>query len=160
MTRRQTIGVSFSFILWLLCVGSDAGAGSLYRCVTEKEGIIYTDNPAQLNQCAPITASGAVTSLATVPSDGPPAGTPPTPPPVTQPPPEPTVVMSPPPGSSPPISDVAPSSRAPNAPPCPVGINPLNPLSGPPCPPAEPVPAPTITMPPGPDAPAGFPTTP
>lgn len=160
MTRRQIIGLSFSLtFLWVLCIGGEAYAGSLYRCVTDREGIIYTDNPAQLDSCAPITASGAVTSLATVPSDGPPAGTPPNPSPMTQVPPEPTVIMSPP-GSAPQTTDVLPPSVAPNALPCPVGMNPLNPLSGPPCPPAEPVPAPTITMPPGPDTQAGFPTTP
>lgn len=160
MTRQWTSGFPFSLALWLWLADSEAPAGSLYRCVTESEGIIYTDNPAQLERCAPITASGAVTSLATVSSGGPPAQKPPDPPPMTQTPPEPTVVMSPPPGSSPPISDVAPSSGAPNSPPCPLGINPLNPLSGPPCPPAEPVPAPTITMPSEPVMPPGSSTQP
>lgn len=129
MTRRLTISLTF----WLLLAGSEATAGSLYRCVAETEGTIYTDNPVQLEQCVPITASGAVTSLATVSSGGPPAGASPDPLPMTQAPPEPTVVMSPP-GSSPTAIDAAPPSGAAYPLPCPVGINPLNPFSAPPCP--------------------------
>ena len=159
MTRLWTIGVPLSLTLWLLFPGSEVTAGSLYRCVTDTEGTIYTDNPAQLARCAPITASGAVTSLATVSSGGPPAGTATDPPSVTQIPPEPTVVM-PPPGSSPQTIDLPPSNVAPSALPCPIGMNPLNPFSAPPCPPAEPVPAATITTPTGPDAPPGSPTQP
>ena len=155
MTRVWTIGLSSGLILGLLCIENNAPASSLYRCVTETEGVIYTDNPAQLDQCAPITASGAVTSLATVSSGGLQAGAPPTPPPMTQTPTEPTVVMSPP-GSSPQTTDVPPSNAVPNSSvPCPVGMNPLNPFSAPPCPPAEPVPAATITPPSGPEAPPG-----
>lgn len=159
MTRLWTSGFSFSLALWLLLADSEAPAGSLYRCVTETEGTIYTDNPAQLERCAPITASGAVTSLATVSSGGPPAGTPPNPSPMTQVPPEPTVVVSPP-GSAPQTTDVLPPSVAPNALPCPVGMNPLNPFSAPSCPPAETVPAATITPPSGPDTPPNSPTQP
>lgn len=159
MTRLRTIAVSLSLTLWLLLAGSEATAGSLYRCVTDTEGTIYTDNPAQLEQCTPITASGAVTSLATVSSGGAPAGTLPDPPQITPPPPEPTVVISPL-GSSPQTIDVPPSNAVPNPPPCPVGMNPLNPFNAPPCPPAESVPAATITTPSGPDTLPGFPTQP
>lgn len=159
MTRLWTIGLPLSLTLWLLLPGSEVTAGSLYRCVTDTEGTIYTDNPAQLDQCAPITASGAVTSLATVSSGGPPAGTPPTPSPVTQPPPEPTVVISPP-GTAPQTIDVPPSNVAPSALPCPIGMNPLNPFSAPPCPPAEPIPVGTVTPPSGPDAPPSSPPQP
>lgn len=151
MTRLWTIGFPVSLTLWLLLTGSETTASSLYRCVTDREGTIYTDNPAQLEQCAPITPSGAVTSLATVSSGGPPAGTPPDPPPMTQAPPEPTVVMSPP-GSLPQTIDVPPPSAAPNPLPCPDGINPLNPYSAPPCPTADVAPPATITMPSGPGA--------
>ena len=159
MTRVWTIGFPFSLALWLLLADSEAPAGSLYRCVTESEGIIYTDNPAQLERCAPITASGAVTSLATVSSGGPPAGTPLNPSPMTQVPPEPTVVMSPP-ESSPQTIDVPPSTTVPSAPPCPVGMNPLNPFNAPPCPSGEPVPAATNTPPPGSPTPPGSLTPP
>jgi len=159
MTRLWTIGFLISLTLWLLLAGSQATAGSLYRCVTDTEGTIYTDNPAQLEQCAPITANGAVTSLATVSSGVPPTGAPSDPPPMTQAPPEPSVVMSPP-GSSPQKLDVPPPSAAPNPLPCPDGINPLSPFSPPPCPAAEAVPAATITMPSEPDAPPGSPTQP
>lgn len=148
MTRLLTIGLPAGFTVVLLLAGSEATAGSLYRCVTDHEGTIYTDNPAQLEQCAPITASGAVTSLATVSSGGPPAGAPPDPPPMMQAPPEPTIVMSPP-GSSPQTIDVPPPSAAPNPLPCPEGINPLNPYSAPPCPAADAAPSATITMPSG-----------
>lgn len=151
MTRLWTIGGPVSLTLWLLFTGSETIAGSLYRCVTDTEGTIYTDNPAQLEQCAPITPSGAVTSLATVSSGGPSTSTSPDPLPMTQAPPESTVVMSPP-GSSPPTIDLAPPSAAPNSLPCPVGLNPLNPFSSPPCPTAEAVPGATITMPTGPGA--------
>ena len=154
MTRLWTIGFLLGLTLWLLLADSQAPAGSLYRCVTATEGTIYTDNPAQLEQCAPITASGAVTSLATVSSGGPPAGTSPDPSPMTQAPPEPTVVLSPP-GSAPQTTDVPLPNVAPTAPPCPVGMNPLNPFSAPSCPPTETVPAATIAPPPGLDAPTG-----
>ena len=159
MTRMWAIGLSLGLTLWLLLADSQATADSLYRCVTETEGIIYTDNPAQLEQCTPITASGAVTSLATVSSDGPPTPRPPDPPPMTQPPPEPAVVISPQ-GSAPQTTDVPPPSAGPTTPPCPVGVNPLNPLSAPPCPPAETVPAATITPPLGPDTPSNSPPQP
>lgn len=160
MMRLLMIGFLINLALWLLLAGSEPHAGSLYRCVTETEGTIYTDNPAQLQQCAPITASGAVTSLATVSSGGPPAGTPPNPSPMTQAPAEPTVVMSPQ-VPSPQMTDVPPpNAGVPTAPPCPVGMNPLNPFSAPPCPPAETVPAATITLPSGPDAPPSSPAQP
>jgi hypothetical protein len=159
MTRLWTIGFPIGLTLWLLFAGSETTAGSLYRCATDTEGIIYTDNPAQLEQCAPITASGAVTSLATVSSGGPPAGTPPDPLPMAQTLQEPMVVMSPP-GSAPQTIDVPPPNAAPNALPCPIGMNPLNPFSSPPCPPTETVPAATITTPSRQDAPPGSPTQP
>ena len=136
MTRRLTISLTFC----LLLAGSEATASSLYRCVTETEGTIYTDNPAQLEQCAPVTASGAVTSLATVSSGGPPAGASPDPLPMSQAPPEPTVVLSPP-ESSPSTVVGAPSSAVPDPLPCSDGINPLNPFSAPPCPAADAPPA-------------------
>lgn len=148
MTRLSYIGFPISLTLGLLLTGSETTAGSLYRCVTTTEGTIYTDNPAQLEQCAPITASGAVTSLATVSSGEPSTSAPPDPLPMTQALPDPTVVMSPP-GSSPQAIDMPPPSAAPNSQPCPVGLNPLNPFSAPPCPTAEAVPGATITMPPG-----------
>jgi hypothetical protein len=151
MTRLSNIGFPISLTLGLLLTGSESTAGSLYRCVTSTEGTIYTDNPAQLEQCAPITASGAVTSLATVSSGNPPDGAPPDPLPMTQALPDPTVVMSPP-GSLPQTVDVPPPNAVPDSLPCPVGINPLNPLSAPPCPTAEAAPAATITMPAGPGA--------
>lgn len=159
MTHLLTIGFPISLTFWLLLTGSEAAAGSLYRCVTETEGTIYTDNPAQLEQCAPITASGAVTSLATVSSGSPPIGAPPDLPPLTQAPSEPTVTILPP-ESFPSTITAAPSSAAPNPLPCPDGINPLNPFSAPPCPAADAVPAATITMPSGPDAPPDDPTQP
>jgi hypothetical protein len=151
MTPLLNIGFSISLALGLLFADNEATAGSLYRCVTSTEGTIYTDNPAQLEQCTPITASGAVTSLATMPSGGPPTGTSPDPLPMAQALPDPTVVMSPP-GSSPQTIDMPPPSAAPNSPPCPVGMNPLNPFSAPPCPTADATPSATITMPAGPGA--------
>lgn len=156
---RLTIGVTISFTLWLLLAGNEAVAGSLYHCVSETEGTIYTDNPAQLEQCSPITASGAVTSLATVPSGGPPAGAFPAPLPMTQPSPEPTVVMSPA-ELSPAMIAAPPPDAAPSPLPCPVGMNPLNPFSAPPCPNADVVPPATITMPPPQDAPPAVPPQP
>lgn len=159
MTRMLTIGFPISIMLWLLPAGNEAAAGSLYRCVTETEGTIYTDNPAQLEQCSPITASGAVTSLATGPAGNTPAGAFPAPQPMTQAPPEPTVVMSP--AESPPAMITTPPPDAASSPlPCPVGINPLNPLSAPPCPNADAVPPATITMPPPQDAPPAIPPQP
>ena len=151
MMRLLTIGFPVGLTLLLLLADSGASAGSLYRCVMETEGTIYTDNPAQLDQCSPIAASGAVTSLATVPSGGPPAGAFPAPAPMTQAPPEPTVVMSPA-ESSPAMIAAPPPSAAPSPLPCPVGMNPLNPFSAPPCPNADAVPPAMITMPPPQDA--------
>ncbi len=148
MTRLSVIWFPISLTLGLLLAGSETSAGALYRCVTSTEGTIYTDNPAQLEQCAPITASGAVTSLATVSSGGPPAGAPPDPLPVTQTPSDPTASMLPP-GSSPQMIDVPSPSATSNSPPCPVGLNPLNPFSAPPCPTADAASPATITMPPG-----------
>lgn len=159
MTRLLTIGFPISLTLWLLLAGSEAAAGSLYRCVTETEGTIYTDNPGQLDQCSPITASGAVTSLATVPSGGPPIGAPPDPPPVIQASPEPTVTILPP-ESSPSTIAAPPSSAAPSPLPCAVGVNPLNPLSTPPCPSDEGTPPATISVPSNPGAPPTFPSEP
>jgi hypothetical protein len=46
MTRLWTIGFPIGLTLWLLFAGSETTAGSLYRCATDTEGIIYTDNPA------------------------------------------------------------------------------------------------------------------
>jgi hypothetical protein len=149
MRRLPVMGISTSLALWLLLAGSGSTAGSLYRCVTETEGIIYTDNPAQLERCSPITASGAVSSLATVSSGGPPTNAPPDPFPMTQAMPEPTVMMSPP-GSQPLTIDPPPPSPTGNSTPCPVGMNPLNPFSAPPCPTPEAAPTATITMPTGP----------
>jgi hypothetical protein len=146
MRRLPAIWVPISLALWLPLIGSGSTAGSLYRCVTETEGIIYTDNPAQLERCAPITASGAVTSLATGSSGGPSTGAPPDPFPMPQAMPEPTVMMSPP-GSQPQTIDPPPPSPTGNSTPCPVGMNPLNPFSAPPCPAAESAPSATITMP-------------
>jgi hypothetical protein len=159
MTRLVTIGLPAGLTLVLLLADSGASAGSLYRCVTDREGTIYTDNPAQLEQCTPMTASGAVTSLATVSSGGPPIGALPDPPPVTPAPPEPTVAILPP-DSSPSTIAVAPPSAAPDALPCPVGLNPLNPFGAPPCSTADTAPSATITMPSAPDALPGFPTQP
>ncbi len=148
MTRLSIIGFPISLTLGLLLAGSETIAGSLYRCVTDRDGIIYTDNPAQLEQCAPITASGAVTSLATVPSGGPLTGAPPDPFPMPQALPEPTAGMIPP-GSSPQTFDAPPPNTAPNSQPCPVGMNPLNPFSAPPCPTADAASPATITTPAG-----------
>ena len=159
MTRMLTIGFPISFTLWLLLAGNEAAAGSLYRCVTDTEGTIYTDNPAQLEQCSPITASGAVTSLATVPSGGPPIGVVPEPLPMIQTLPEPTVVMSPA-ELSPAMNAAPPPSAAPSPPPCAVGMNPLNPFSTSPCPTNEAVPAATITTPSAQDAPSAVPQQP
>lgn len=143
MTTRFSLSL-LSGVIIVASMASDPAAGtSLYRCVTETEGTIYTDNPAQLEPCAPITASGAVTSLATVSSGGPPIS-----PQTESLPPTPTVVM-PPPGSSPSTLAAAPPSFAPNPLPCPVGINPLNPFTNPPCPAAEASTSATITMPAG-----------
>ena len=150
MTRLVTIGLPAGLTLVLLLADSGASAGSLYRCVTDREGTIYTDNPAQLEQCAPMTASGAVTSLATVSSGGPPSGAPPDLTPVTQIPPE----------SSPSTIAEAPPSAAPTPLPCPVGLNPLNPFNAPPCPTADADPPATITIPSAPDVPAVFPAQP
>jgi len=152
MTRLAVIGFPISLTLGLLLASSETTAGSLYRCVTNNEGTIYTDNPAQLEQCSPITASGAVTSLATVSSGGPPTGAPPDPLPMTQMPPD-TTVMMPPPGSPPPTIDAPPPNTMPNSQPCPVGLNPLNPFSAPPCPTTDATPPATITMPAGPGTP-------
>ena len=152
MTPLSTIGVSIGITFWLLFAGSESTAGSLYRCMTEADGTIYTDNPVQLERCSPITASGAVTSLATVSSGGPSTSTSPDPLPMTQAPPESTVIM-PPPEFLPQPTDVPPPGAAPASPPCLVGINPLNPFSGPPCPSADAGPSATITMPLGPGAP-------
>jgi hypothetical protein len=152
MTRLAVIGFPISLTLGLLLASSETIAGSLYRCVTNNEGTIYTDNPAQLEQCSPITASGAVTSLATVSSGSPPTGASPDPPPMTQALPDPTVVM-PPAGMPPPPIDMPPPNTTPNSQPCPVGLNPLNPFSAPPCPTADAAPSATITMPAGPGTP-------
>lgn len=152
MMRLLIIGFPISVAICLLIAGNDVAAGSLYRCVTDTDGTIYTDNPAQLEQCSPITASGAVTSLATVPSGGSLVGAVPVPQPMTQAPPEPTVVMSPA-ESSPAMIAAPPPSDVPSPPPCPVGMNPLNPFSAPPCPTADAAPSATITMPPGPTTP-------
>ena len=149
MTPLSTIGVSIGITFWLLFAGSESTAGSLYRCMTEADGTIYTDNPVQLERCSPITASGAVTSLATVSSGGPSTSTSPDPLPMTEAPPESTVIM-PPPESSPQTTALPPPSAAPSSPPCLVGINPLNPFSAPPCPSADAGPSATITMPLGP----------
>ena len=159
MTRMLTIGFPISFTLWLLLASNEAAAGSLYRCVTETEGTIYTDNPAQLEQCSPITASGAVTSLATGPAGNTSAGAFPAPLPMTQPPPEPTVVLSPA-EWSPAMIAAPPPDVAPSPLPCPVGMNPLNPFSPPPCPNADAVPPATITMPPPQNVPPAFPPQP
>ena len=149
MTYRSMIWLTISLTLWLPLASSETTAASLYRCVTATEGTVYTDNPAQLEQCAPITASGAVTSLSTVSSGGPPTGAPPDPLSMPQALPDPTVVM-PPPGSPPQAIDMPPPSASPTSQPCPVGMNPLNPFSAPPCPTAEAAaPTATITMPPG-----------
>lgn len=159
MMRLLPVGFPISVMLWLLLAGNETTAGSLFRCVTDTEGTIYTDNPAQLEHCSPITASGAVTSLATVPSGSPLPGAFPTPLPMTQAPPEPTVVISPA-DSSPAMIAAPPPEAAPSPLPCPVGMNPLNPFSAPPCPTADAVPAATITMPPPQHAPPGSPTQP
>lgn len=148
MTHLWTIRfISSSLTLWLLFVGGETTAGSLYRCVTDTEGTIYTDNPAQLEHCSPITASGAVTSLATVPSGGSPAGVSPVTPML----PEPTMMPPPPSAADQAIAGTPPPTTT-DPLPCPVGMNPLNPFSSPPCPTNETVPAATITMPSGPDA--------
>jgi hypothetical protein len=159
MTRLLIIGLPACLILLLLFAGNGAFAGSLYRCVMETGGTIYTDNPAQLNQCSPIAGSGAITSLATVSSGGPPMGRLPDPPPVPQVQPEPMVTILPS-ESLPPVAAVLPSSSAPNPLPCPDGINPINPYSAPPCPTAEALPSATITRPSGPGAPQDSPTQP
>lgn len=151
-----TIGLSAHCILLLLF--TNASAGSLYRCVTDTAGTIYTDNPAQLEQCAPITASGAVTSLATVSSGGPPISVQADPFPMTPTPPGSTLMMPSPGSLDQPIAEI-PQNPAPNTPPCPMGINPLNPLSAPPCPTDDAVPPAPVNMP-NPGAAPAFPAQP
>lgn len=120
---------------WLLgsCLGNHQVLGtSLFRCLTEGEQIVYTDTPSQLDQCAPITTSGAVTSLATTASGTTGPGQPP-----EMPPPQP-VSHPPQPAQSPAETATtfvsSPTSAVTEPPPCPVGINPLNPFTNPPCP--------------------------
>jgi hypothetical protein len=121
---------------WLLgsCLGNHQVWGtSLFRCLTEGEQIVYTDTPSQLDQCAPITTSGAVTSLATTSSGPPVAGHP-----FDQSPPPQPVSHPPQPAQSPEGTATtfvgSPASAATEPLPCPVGINPLNPFTNPPCP--------------------------
>lgn len=128
-----------SLAMILLFWPCSPASGGLYQCVTETEGTIYTDTPSQLESCAPIPASGAVTSLAT--SSGHPAtGSVPDSSSMTPIPTHPTAEL-PPPGVTPSTLDPVPlSTTAPL--PCPVGINPLNPFTNSPCPGADlPMPA-------------------
>ena len=72
MNRALAIILLCSLVLLLVPDGKTASNTSLYQCVSETESMIYTDNPAQLESCSPITETGAVTSLATSPSIHPP----------------------------------------------------------------------------------------
>lgn len=120
---------------WLVgsaLLSGPAWSTSLFRCLAEGDQIVYTDTPSQLDQCAPITTSGAVTSLATTSSahsmPGPSVETLPSQP--AAPPPQP----APSPDGSTTVFAGSPASAATEPLPCPVGINPLNPFTNPPCP--------------------------
>ena len=102
-----------------------ASAGSLYECHNESGKSLYTDSPAQLDQCKPVqfgqphnVANPASGNSATQPEVQPPASV---------------------------AGDTSPASQAANSdsiavsgPPsttagCPAGLNPLNPFSTPGC---------------------------
>jgi len=113
----------------------------LYECRDASGAPIYTDSPAQLEQCQPV-ASGGTSRLGLVGGAShsgvqapelPHSVTPPIPP-------MPSGLE---PSMGVPSGGLAPSNSYPGAglapaqaetPPCVPGINPLNPLSGPPCP--------------------------
>lgn len=159
MTRSLIIELHISLTYVLLLAGSGVSAGSLYRCVSVTEGTIYTDNPAQLEHCAPITMSGAVTSLASVSSGGPPMAPLPEPPSMAPAQPDHPAVMPSPNEADQTIAGV-PQNAEPTSSRCPVGVNPLNPLSAPPCPTDEAAPPATNTPPLIPAAPDTFPAQP
>lgn len=151
MNRALAIILRCSLALPLVFGGKTASSTSLYQCVSETEGMIYTDNPAQLESCSPITETGAVTSLATSPSVHPPM-TPPNETPLMTPLPSEPFVFRPRQYeyATPPNSLDVPQSAPSNPLPCPIGLNPLNPFSAPPCQAAEPAPPSNMMLPPTP----------
>lgn len=151
MNRALTIILLRCLALLLVLGGKTASSTSLYQCVSETEGTIYTDNPAQLESCSPITATGAVTSLATSPSNHL-SMTPPGEMPLMAPLPSEPFIFRPTQYeyATPPNSLDIPQSATPNPLPCPIGLNPLNPFSAPPCQTAESAPPANMMFPPSP----------
>ena len=118
-----------TLVVCIALLTSIARADTLYHCETPDHRMVYTDSPAQLDQCMPVTFTQPHSTVNTNPGG-------------TASPPEPAITSQIPASGSPAESPAAPSttsetsqpvSAAPAAPPCQPGLNPLNPLSAPPC---------------------------
>lgn len=126
----RSLSILLAVSLTGLLLRTQDAAGGLYQCRTN-DGLIYTDAPAQLTQCTPLTPGGGTSPLGLV--GGHTSGSSSLPPSAPVPPqPQPAIPQTP--ELSPtPVPSPA-SHEAATPPPCPTGINPLNPLSALPCP--------------------------
>lgn len=152
------------WLIRLTVVGTGVWSASfvsagLYECRDESGASIYTDSPAQLNRCQPVTRSGTsrLGLVGGTHPSSPPAPSVVAPEPITAfPPSAAPSPMTPDSGSSAiaPTRGLVPSSAYPGlvngsseGQPCIPGINPLNPLGGPPCPITPQTSAPPVALP-------------